>query len=85
MKNISNQHKEQIQLLRKSGVIDVETKYLGEKFGPNGTKTLMEAAMLDDYRGVEFLLRNGVNPISQDFNGFDVLYYAVINSSLSVI
>ena len=32
--------------------------------GLNGVKTLMEACKLDDHRGVEFLIKNGANPIA---------------------
>ena len=40
----------------------VDGRYLGEKAGTNGLKTLMEACKLDDYRGAEFLLANGASP-----------------------
>jgi ankyrin repeat protein len=42
----------------------------------------MEACKIDDDLGVEQLLKNGANPISQDFNGYDALYYCVTFSSL---
>jgi hypothetical protein len=48
-------------------------------------KTLTEACKIDDYRGVEVLLKAGANPVIQDFNGFDSLYYAVVNNSLRSI
>lgn len=45
----------------------------------------MEACKLDDFRGVEFLINNGANPISQDFKGYDALYYAVISNSVRAL
>ena len=45
----------------------------------------MEACKVDDYVGVEQLLKNGANPTAQDFKGYDALYYAVLHNSLRSI
>lgn len=67
--------------LKNSRFQDPDSKYLGEKMGVNGAKTLMDACKMDDHRGVEYLIMNGANPIAQDFKGNDALYYAVIHNS----
>eukprot|EP00347_Sterkiella_histriomuscorum_P022101 403331675 len=86
VKNISQQSQAQItQAIQGSNFSSADAKYLGEKMGLHGMKTLMEACKLDDHRGVEFLINNGANPISQDFKGNDAIYYAVINNSYKAL
>ena len=56
-------------------------KYVGKIVSNKGTKALMEACKIDDYKGAELLLKNGANPNAVDFNGQDALYYCVKFSS----
>jgi ankyrin repeat protein len=42
----------------------------------------MEACRIDNHKGIELLIKNGANPIAQDFNGLDALYYCVRFSNL---
>ncbi|CDW72062.1 ankyrin repeat [Stylonychia lemnae] len=86
VKNISHQNKMSLETKSQmSSLKEINAKYIIDNTGQNMTKTLLDAARMDDYRGVEFLIQNGANPSAQDFKGNDALFYAVINNCVKTI